>query len=161
MATNEYIFIDKFTAPCDINTAYNYIATIEDYPSWWGNIYKRIEKLNNVPDHQPGVQYAVRVGGFLPYTLTINNEITYTDEPNVIRFKAFGDLEGKGAWYFNPVEDGTEIVFDWRVTANKKVIRWFSFLLKPLFRANHHYCVTEAAKGLRADLIRQGKLQPV
>lgn len=101
------------------------------------------------------------MGEFLPYTLTINKEITYTDELNVIRFKAFGDSEGKGAWYFNPVKDGTEIVFDWRVTANKKVTQRFSFLLKPLFRANHHYCVTEAVMGHRADLIRLGKLQPV
>ncbi len=158
MATNEYIFIDKFIAPCDAATAYGYIAAIEEYPRWWGNIYRKIEKLNDIPDHQPGVQYAVTVAGFLPYTLTIKNEITYIDKPHVIRFTAFGDLEGRGAWYFNPVEGGTEVVFDWRVVANKKVIRWFSFLLKPLFRANHHYCVTEAEKGMRIGLTQQGKL---
>lgn len=152
MPANEYIFIDKFFAPCDVATAYEYISRINEYTRWWGNVYKKIKKLNGIPDNHPGVQYAVTIGGFLPYRLTINNELTYIDKPYLIRFRASGDLEGRGAWYFNETEGGTEITFDWRVTANKAAIRWFSFLLKPLFRANHHFCVKEAEKGIRFDL---------
>jgi hypothetical protein len=160
MAAREYVFIDQFFAACDITDAYDYIANIRDYPQWWGNVYKKIEKLNNLDDDQPGVQYAVTIGGFLPYKLTISNEVTHIHKPYIIRFKAFGDLQGHGTWYFNASEGGTTITFDWRVVANKAVIRWFSFLLKPLFRANHHYCVKEAEKGIRNDLIRNGRLSP-
>lgn len=160
MSTREYVFIDQFFAACDTTDAYDYIANIRDYPQWWGNVYKKIEKLNDVADDQPGVQYAVTIGGFLPYKLTISNEVTHIHKPHIIRFKAFGDLQGHGTWYFNAVEGGTTITFDWRVVANKAVIRWFSFLLKPLFRANHHYCVKEAEKGIRNDLIRNGRLSP-
>jgi len=152
MATNYYVFVDRFIAPCDLETAYQYIRKVEEYPRWWGKVYKKIEKLKDSPEDQPGARYRIKVGGFLPYSLTIENETTHISRPNLIRFDAHGDLQGKGSWFFLETENGTEITFDWRVAANKKVIRWFSFLLKPLFRANHHYCVVKAEQGIKADL---------
>ena len=153
MASNYYIFIDKFIAPCDLETAYHYIKQIEEYPRWWGKVYKKITKLNEALPDLPGSKYRLTIGGFLPYTLTIENEVTHIDRPHLIRFDASGDLRGKGVWSFRAVEKGTEITFDWRVAANKRMIRWFSFLLKPLFRANHHYCVVKAKEGIEKDLV--------
>jgi hypothetical protein len=152
MSTNYYVFVDSFVAPCNVETAYQYIKQIEEYPRWWGNVYKKIVKLKDAPPDMPGARYAVTFGGFLPYTLTIENEVTLVERPRRIEFDAFGDLEGKGIWKFEPVEGGTKIIFDWRVAANKPIIRAFSFLLKPLFKANHAYCVRKANEGLRKDL---------
>ena len=145
MATNYYVFVDKFTVPCDGEVAYQYIRQIEEYPRWWG-------QLQDAPPDAAGSKYRVTVGGFLPYSLTIENEITFVDRPNRIDFAAFGDLEGKGTWLFKPVAEGTEITFEWRVAANKVMIRALSFLLKPLFRANHVYCIKRAREGIRQDL---------
>ena len=158
MATNYYIFIDKFTVACDVETAYHYIKKIEEYPRWWGKVYKKIVKLKDAPEDQAGSMYRIQVGGFLPYTLTIENEVTHIDRPNLIRFDAYGDLQGKGVWFFRGVENGTEVTFDWRVAANKRIIRWFSFLLKPLFRANHHYCVIKVKEGMEKDLAVRNQL---
>jgi hypothetical protein len=155
MATNYYVFVDKFTVPCDEEVAYQYIKQIEEYPRWWGQVYKKIEKLQDAPPDMAGSKYRVTVGGFLPYSLTLENEITFVDRPNRIDFVAFGDLQGKGTWLFKPVADGTEITFDWRVAANKVIIRALSFLLKPLFRANHVYCIKRANEGIRYDLQQQ------
>jgi hypothetical protein len=152
MATNYYVFVDKFVAPCDVETAYQYIKQIEDYPRWWGKVYKKIVKLKDAPPDTPGAKHLVTFGGFLPYTLTIESEVTHIERLRRIEFDASGDLEGKGVWQFKPVAGGTEITFDWRVAANKPVIRAFSFLLKPLFKANHAYCVRKANEGIRKDL---------
>lgn len=152
MATNYYVFTDTFTVPCSVDTAYQYIKRIEEYPRWWGNVYKKIEKLKDAPPDTAGSKYRVTVGGFLPYSLVIENEVTFVDRPNRIEFVAYGDLEGKGLWSFKPVAGGTEVTFDWRVAANKAVIRALSFLLKPLFRANHVYCVKKANEGIRREL---------
>ena len=154
MATAYYIFVDKFIAPCTIETAYNYIKEIDDYPRWWGKVYKKIVKLKEAPPDTAGSKYAVTVGGFLPYSLTIENEVKLVEMPNRIEFIANVYLEGKGAWVFKEIKEGTEITFDWRVAANKRVIRLFSFLLKPLFRANHVYCVRKAEEGIKKDLQR-------
>lgn len=161
MATNYYLFVDKFTAPCNVETAYQYIHRIEEYPRWWGKVYKKIVKLKDAPQDKPGARYAVTVGGFLPYLLTLENEITHIDWPNLIQFKAVGDLQGKGTWSFREVPGGTEVTFDWRVAANKEVIRWLSFLLKPLFRANHVFCVRKADEGIRNDLLLRQQLKMI
>lgn len=155
MSINFYVFIDRFTVPCDVETAYRYIRQIEEYPRWWGKVYKKIVKLKDAPPDTPGARYAVTVGGFLPYTLTIENEVTLIKRPYRIEFNAAGDLEGKGIWMFREVENGTEITFDWRVASNKKLINWFSFLLKPLFKANHTYCARKANEGIRKELSAQ------
>jgi hypothetical protein len=155
MATNYYVFVDKFTVPCDLETAYQYIKQVEEYPRWWGKVYERVEKLKDAPPDTAGGKYRVTVGGFLPYSLIIENETTLVDRPNRIEFVAFGDLEGKGTWLFKPVAEGTEITFDWRVAANKAIIRSLSFILKPLFRANHVYCVRKANEGIRLDLLQK------
>ena len=115
MAANDYVFVDRFTAPCDVETAYQYISRIEEYPHWWGGVYKKITKLNEVPEGEPGARHAVTVGGFLPYTLKLQNEVVHVDKPNRIEFTATGDLEGKGIWTFRKVPEGTELTFDWRV----------------------------------------------
>jgi len=120
MATNYYLFIDKFIVPCDIEAAYHYIRQIEEYPRWWGKVYKKIVKLKDAPPDTPGAKYKITVGGFLPYTLTIENEVRHIDKPKLIRF--------------------------------------FSFLLKPLFRANHHYCVVKAKEGIEKDLAIKSRL---
>ncbi|HMG67224.1 MAG TPA: SRPBCC family protein [Chitinophagaceae bacterium] len=158
MKTNYYIFIDKFVASCDIETAYHYIRQIEEYPRWWGKVYKKIIKLKEAPPDVAGAKYRITVGGFLPYSLTIDNEVTHIYRPNLICFDAEGELQGKGVWSFREVDEGTEVTFDWRVAANKKVIRFFSFLLKPLFKANHHYCMVKAREGMEKDLSKKNQL---
>jgi hypothetical protein len=152
MATNYYVFADKFTAPCNVETAFEYLHRVEEYTRWWGKVYKKIERLKDGAANGVGTKYRLTFAGFLPYTLTLENEETLVDRPFRFEFVASGDLEGKGAWIFTPVANGTEVTFDWRVAANKKVIRIFSFLLKPLFRANHAYCVRAANEGIRKDL---------
>lgn len=158
MPINYYIFVDKFVVPCDAATAFEYIINIEEYPRWWGKVYKKINKLNNISTGQPGAKYAVTVGGFLPYTLTIDNEVASVDKPYLIRFYAIGDLQGMGTWLFRETAEGTEVRFDWRVAANTKLIRWLSFLLKPLFRANHVFCVKKAKEGMTKDLQLKNQL---
>jgi hypothetical protein len=161
MAANDYVFVDKFVAPCNKETAYQYISKIEEYPRWWGKVYKRITVLKKVLPDTPGGRYEVQVRGFLPYALTIQNETTLVQKPDRIEFVAIGDLEGKGTWLFEEVKGGTQITFDWQVAANKAVIRLFSFLLKPLFRANHVYCVRRAEEGMRRDLEQRGEVKTV
>lgn len=158
MATNYYVFVDKFTVPCDVETAYQYIHKIEEYPRWWAKVYKKIAKIKDAPAGMPGAKYEITVGGFLPYSLTIENEVTCIDKPHRIEFAAEGDLSGKGIWLFHRVEEGTEIIFDWQVAANKPLVKWFSFLLKPLFRANHGYCVRQARQGMHKELALKNML---
>jgi hypothetical protein len=48
-----------------------------------------------------------------------------------------------------------DILFDWRLDANKPLIRYLSFLLKPIFAANHRWAMARGEEGLRSELARR------
>jgi hypothetical protein len=48
-----------------------------------------------------------------------------------------------------------EIVFDWRLRAEKPLLKSLSFLLKPLFRRNHRWAMERGEQGLRRELNRR------
>jgi hypothetical protein len=93
--------------------------------------------------------------GFLPYTLRITFETMESRYPNGITLKASGDLEGVGIWSF--VQNGpyVDVTYDWRVKANKPVVRFLSFLLKPVFAANHRWTMARGEESLKLELARR------
>ena len=69
--------------------------------------------------------------------------------------EATGDLEGTGIWNFE--QDGTHvnITYDWTIRANKPVVQKLSFLLKPIFRSNHHWTMRRGEASLKLELLRR------
>jgi len=47
------------------------------------------------------------------------------------------------------------VEFDWKLTADKPLIRYLSFLFKPIFSANHRWAMAQGEKGLAAELARR------
>jgi hypothetical protein len=70
------------------------------------------------------------------------------DPPREIEIRAAGDLTGRGVWTLTPGPRGVHIRFDWRVTADRLLLRILSPLLRPLFRWNHTWCIRRAQEGL-------------
>ena len=68
---------------------------------------------------------------------------------------AAGDLEGTGRWTF--VQDGPEVVitYDWRVSASKPLLRRLTWLLRPVFSANHRWAMARGEESLRLELRRR------
>jgi len=59
-----------------------------------------------------------------------------------------GDLTGRGLWTLTPRDGGTDIQFDWRVIADKPILRLLTPVLRPLFRWNHAWAIARAREGL-------------
>ena len=47
-----------------------------------------------------------------------------------------------------------EVTYDWRVRARKPLLRSLSWLLKPLFAANHRWAMARGAESLALELRR-------
>jgi len=75
--------------------------------------------------------------------------------PHGFTIQAWGDLEGTGIWTFATEGDSTTIRYEWRVRATKPVLRYFSFLLKPVFAANHHWAMARGQESLLRELNRR------
>ncbi len=72
--------------------------------------------------------------------------------PNGSRIVATGDLEGKGSWTLRQDGDDATVTYEWTVSANHAFIRRFSWLLRPLFAANHNWTMRQGLRGLREEL---------
>jgi hypothetical protein len=46
------------------------------------------------------------------------------------------------------------IAYDWRIRAEKPLLRYLSFLFKPVFSANHRWATARGEESLKAELAR-------
>lgn len=127
-------------------------------PRWWPSVYLRVEALE--PPGPDGVGRRVRLHtkGWLPYTLTWELVTVEQFYPNRIVLDAFGDFVGRGVWTF--VQDGPDVnvIYDWRIRAEKPLLRRLSAILRPVFEANHRWAMSQGEKSLRLELKRRRTL---
>jgi hypothetical protein len=155
MATNEYQFIDRWRVLATVAEVSEIIENGADLARWWPSVYLEVEEVEPGGAGGLGKLISLRARGFLPYTLRINFQTTETRSPHGFTLKATGDLEGTGVWTFEQDGAFVNITYDWTIAANKAVIRAFSFLLKPLFAANHRWTMARGEESLKLELARR------
>jgi len=124
-------------------------------PRWWPAVYLAVDPAGEGDDRGVGSELALYTAGWLPYTLRWTLRV---DEPITeagFALSARGDLNGTGRWTFT--QDGPEVVitYDWRVSASKPLLRRFTWLLRPVFAANHHWAMARGEESLRLELRRR------
>jgi hypothetical protein len=154
MATNDYHFITQWRFEADIQEVVAILRDAQDLPRWWPSVYLEVEELAAGDENGIGKQIRLYTKGWLPYTLRWQFRVT---ESNASGFTlvAEGDFVGRGIWTF--AQEGKEAVatYDWRISAEKPLLRAFSFLLKPIFSMNHHWAMAKGAESLRLELQRR------
>jgi mannose-6-phosphate isomerase-like protein (cupin superfamily)/uncharacterized protein YndB with AHSA1/START domain len=145
----EYRFLDKWFIPHPIEVVFDALLHGEDYPRWWGEAWKRVTPLGDTAAATVGARTEVIAGGFLPYTITLELEVARIERPHILAVVSRGDLEGTGVWRLHEFDGGTAVSYDWRVRAGKPLIRRFSPVVKPLFRANHTWVMRRGELALR------------
>jgi len=93
--------------------------------------------------------------GWLPYTLRWQLRCTEAQKPHGFASESSGDFVGRGVWSFKQDGPTVDIIFDWKVQTEKPFLRYFSFLLKPFFTANHNWVMKKWEESLKAELIRR------
>jgi uncharacterized protein YndB with AHSA1/START domain len=142
----EYEFIDEWDVDAPRGAVFDALADARTYPDWWRPVYLDVQA-----DGPPaiGCVSRQRFKGRLPYTLTQTSEIIAYDPPRSFEVKAVGDLTGHGRWTLGEPSAGrTHVRFEWRVRADKPLIRLLTPLLRGVFRANHAYAIARAIVGL-------------
>ncbi|HYO90017.1 MAG TPA: hypothetical protein VEQ40_00185 [Pyrinomonadaceae bacterium] len=160
MPSNEYRFVDRWRVEGTVREVSDVIENGKDLPRWWPSVYLEVEELEPGGEGGLGKLISLRARGFLPYTLGINFQTVETRSPNGFTMKATGDLEGTGIWTFEQDGHFVNITYDWTVQANKRIIRTLSFLLKPLFAANHRWTMRRGEESLKLELARRRARTP-
>jgi uncharacterized protein YndB with AHSA1/START domain len=141
----EYLFVDEWHVDAPPEPVFDAIADASTYPDWWKPVY-----ISTETDGPPEVGRESRqhFKGRLPYTLHTRSTITQLDRPRSVEADVVGDLRGRGLWTLTPHDGGTHVRFDWRVLADRPLLRFLTPLLWPLFRWNHNWAIARAREGL-------------
>jgi len=144
-ASDEYVFVDEWDVTAPPEAVFDALADARTYPEWWTPVYIDVEA-----DGPPalGKVSHQHFKGRLPYHLHTTSTLTRLEAPRVVEGDVEGDLRGRGTWTLTPTATGTHVRFDWRVFADRPLLRTLTPLLRPLFRWNHAWAIARAMDGL-------------
>lgn len=88
----------------------------------------------------------------MPYTLDWESCAIEVARPHRLAIRATGDFIGRGIWTIQQAGSFVDAAIDWKMTANKHLLRYSSFLLRPVFEANHRWAMQRGREGLEQEL---------
>jgi uncharacterized protein YndB with AHSA1/START domain len=141
----EYVFVDEWDVEAPQERVFDALADARTYPEWWTPIYKECEAEGPPEVGRVSTQ---RFSAKLPYTLETRSKVVGMDRPNTLEVDVEGDLRGHGKWTLTPSDGKVHVRFDWRVFADRALLRYLTPVLRPLFRWNHNEAIKAAMKNL-------------
>jgi hypothetical protein len=152
---NRYHFVTRWRFAATIEEVAAILRDPVDLPRWWPSVYlSAVEVAPGGPDGC-GQRVRLHTRGWLPYTLRWDLRVVQSDYPRGFAIEASGDLAGTGVWAFDAQAGVVTACFDWRVRAEKPLLRRLSWLLRPMFAANHRWAMRQGYRSLRQELQRR------
>ncbi len=155
MSSNEYHFVTHWQMPGRIEEIYDTLADACELVRWWPSVYLDVQELEPGDEIGVGKVVSLYTKGWLPYTLRWQFRVTEASRYDGFSLTAWGDFVGRGIWRFAQNGDRVDITYDWRIEAEKPLLRRLSFLLKPIFGANHQWAMRRGAESLELELARR------
>jgi hypothetical protein len=157
LAANDYHFITRWHLPdTNLEEVSEILGNAQDLVRWWPSVYLAVQELDpGDPDTGVGTEIGLYTKGWLPYTLRWQFRVTESNPPHGFRLEASGDFIGQGIWTFEPEGGGVLATYDWKIRAGKPLLQRLSFLLKPVFSANHIWAMEMGERSLLLELRRR------
>jgi hypothetical protein len=168
LAPNEYYFVDRWRLRGSVEEVAELIDHPEEFRRWWPAAWLDYESLSEADDDGAspedaasttcctvGRTFRYRVKGWLPYSLKLTFRVTERRPPNVLVVAATGDLVGEGRWTLEQQGPKVEVTYEWRVHAERPLVRRLSSVLKPVFRSNHFWVMRQGAHSMMLELRRR------
>jgi len=153
--TNQYEFITRWRVEGTCGEVADVFNDPLALPVWWPSVYLGVEEIRPPDARGLGRRVRLLTKGWLPYTIRWESETVESNYPHGYSIVANGDFEGRGVWTFE--QDGAFVnaTYDWRLRAEKPLLRNLSFLMKPLFEANHRWAMAQGEESLKLELARR------
>ncbi len=155
MASYEYHFISKWRVESTCEEVSEVIGNGPDLVRWWPSVYLEVKELEPGGEGGIGKVIDLYTKGWLPYTLRWSFKTTASRWPKGFTLEASGDFDGRGIWTFEQDGSFVNIIYDWKIAANKPLLRRLSFMIKPIFKANHHWAMRMGEESLKLELTRR------
>ena len=151
----EYHFVTHWRVPGALDDVADVLSDATDLPRWWPAVYLDAVETRPGDDDGIGQEIALHTRGALPYTLRWHFRVTESDFPHRFALEAWRDFRGRGEWRLRQDGPVVDVTYDWRVRAEKPLLRRLTWLLRPAFAANHRWAMRQGEASLRRELARR------
>jgi polyketide cyclase/dehydrase/lipid transport protein len=153
--SNQYQFLSRWRIQGTCGEVADVLGDPLALARWWPSVYLRVEELQPPDARGLGRRVRLHTRGWLPYTLQWEFEVVASRYPRGFTLVATGDFDGRGVWTFEQDGPFVNVTYDWRLRAEKPLLRNLSFLLKPVFEANHRWAMAQGEESLKLELARR------
>jgi hypothetical protein len=155
MTPNDYQFISTWKVEGTCGEVADILGDTLSLTRWWPSVYLDVRELEAPDSRGVGRRVALVTKGWLPYTLRWEFRVVESRYPHGFTIAASGDFEGRGVWVFEQTGRFVELTYDWRLSAEKPLLKYLSFALRPLFEANHRWAMARGEESLKLELLRR------
>lgn len=150
--TSEYHFITEWQFEATEDEIRAILADATDLPRWWSSVYLSAERIQAGDADHIGETIRLHTKGYLPYTLKWDFTIVNV---RPLTLEAKGDFVGRGIWTFEQHGDKVKVKYDWKIHAEKPILKRLTFILRPIFSRNHHWAMEMGRRSIELELARR------
>jgi len=150
-----YHFVTRWRVQGDRDEVAEILNDVSALPRWWPSVYLDVRVLEEGDHDGVGRVADLWTKGWLPYTLRWRFTSAARRGAEGLSLRAEGDFCGVGTWTFTQDGDWVDVEYDWRITAEKPLLRRLTRPLRPLFEANHLWAMRRGEESLRLELERR------
>ncbi|MGH3762426.1 SRPBCC family protein [Actinophytocola sp.] len=153
MTLNHYWFRDVWSVSATAARVFDALVDLANWPRWWPDV-RSVHKIDDGTAE-------LTCRALLPYALTFRVHRAEQDHTaGLLRVVMTGDLEGSCTGVVGAHHTGSRLDIDQRVVVNKRLLRTFAPIARPLFRANHAAMMWRGQRGLRGYLAPGSQHRP-
>ena len=153
--SNSYHFITHWHLRAGIQEVADILSDAPALVRWWPSVYLDVQELEHGDERRVGTLISLYTKGWLPYTLRWHGRVTAANYPYGFTIDVWGDFSGRGVWKLRQVGDFVHVIYDWRIKANKPLLRLLSPVLRPVFAANHRWAMDKGEESIKLELARR------
>jgi hypothetical protein len=158
--SNDYHFITRWRVKSTAEEVMQILGDGKELARWWPSVYLEVKQLEPGDKNGLGKVIDLYTKGWLPYTLRWQFRVTEVNYPHGFTLEAWGDFVGRGIWTLEQDGEWVNVTYDWKIAADKPLLRDFSFIMKPLFEANHRWAMAKGEESLNLELARRHATTP-
>jgi len=153
--SSDYHFITHWRVQGTREEVAQILGDATDLPRWWPSVYLDVRVLDQGGADGVGRVVDLWTKGWLPYTLRWRFTTTENNREQGLALRAEGDFAGTGRWTFTQEGDSVDAMYDWRIRAEKPLLRRLTWLMRPAFSANHRWAMQRGEESLKLELQRR------
>ena len=154
--SNQYRFLTHWRLKAGIDEVSDILDDPLGLARWWPSVYLEVRELEaGDPLTHVGRYIELYTKGWLPYTLRWRFRVTESRAPNGFSLVADGDFVGTGVWTLEQDGEHADVTYDWRIAADKPLLRYGTPIFRPIFAANHRWAMARGLESLELELRRR------